>query len=83
MIQTDAQYLLVYEAINEHIQQHDSSKKSVRVISASSLLENTMIKPHSFRSQRGRSVSAVSGGSNELLCGDDEETDNCTEANDT
>jgi hypothetical protein len=71
MVQTEAQYVLIYEALNEHIQQQNNGcmKKVVRVISASSLLENAMAKG-TFRSQRGRSVSAVSGGSD--LLGDDE-----------
>ncbi len=78
MVQTDAQYVLIYEALNEHIQQQHNglSKKVVRVISASSLLENSMAKC-AFRTQRGRSVSAVSGESD--LLSDEDLTDRTEE----
>ena len=61
MIQTDAQYLFVYEALNDHLQQFYDFKKPQRVVSASSLLEmgasgNVGNSAKPFSRVRGRSV---------------------------
>ncbi len=68
MVQTEQQYMFVFEALNDHVQQHLELKKPQRVISASSLLDN----PNGsgkvcFARGRGRSVSVSMAQSDELM----------------
>ena len=61
MIQTDAQYLFVYEALNDHIYQFShQSKRPQRMTSASSI-SILPLKGGKFCSSRNRSASAVIG----------------------
>ncbi len=76
MVQTEGQYLFVYEALNDHLQQYYELKKPQRVISASSLLENPngvskLCPPRG----RGRSVSVNVRQDDDLLMPKDQTCD--------
>lgn len=74
MIQTDAQYVFVYEALNDHIQQHIEAKKMVRSTSHSHLSSSSKNRvppqaPLSSRPWRSRSISITNEQSEAIVLG--------------
>jgi protein tyrosine phosphatase len=68
MVQTEQQYMFVFEALNDHVQQHQEMKKPQRVISASSLLENISgTSKLCYARGRGRSVSVSLTQTDDLM----------------
>lgn len=65
MVQTDAQYVFIYEALNDHIRQYQAAKKPRRNVSFSSTsLQPPLSHPPA---RRARSVSSSSVTVNHLL----------------
>jgi protein tyrosine phosphatase len=73
MIQTDAQYLFVYEALNDHIYQFSEAKRPQRVTSACSVSLAPPKNSSKFCKGRGRSISAVMSKEDMMLDAEESE----------
>ena len=75
MIQTDSQYLLVYEALNDHIHQYKDAKKPQRSVSSATSLSCVLPKAPRCRGPRPRSMSVSDVLKDDAALGLEEEND--------
>ena len=59
MVQTDAQYLFIYEALNDHVYQFSQARKPPQRVTSASSISMTPLKGGKFCPVRNRSASAV------------------------